>query len=260
MMLREGKYYEGNHTPIISKHTFDKVQNISLNRSRPKLKTLFFPLRGFLTCHNCGCNLTASLKKGHQYYYCTNGKRNCAEHKGYLRENYLYEKVAELLDGLHFSERKIELMYQAAKALQEHQTGYSEQIIQTLQITLDGLKTKESKLLDTFLAEQITKDLYDQKTLELHNERISISKQIKEVKSKAPAFTLEPTKKVFLQASKARKEFLEADDTKKKDIIENLLWNLSIKEKNIVTVKYKSPFEIIAKAPKNASISIMLGD
>lgn len=259
IMVRDGKHYEGKHPQIISKKTFDDAHEAGSIRSRPRIKSLFFPLRGFLTCDNCGCNLTASLKKGHHYYYCTNGKQICTEHKAYMRENYLYGKIADLLDQLHFSERKIELMYQSAKAMVEHESGYSDGILETLESQLDALKTKESKLLDAFLAEQITKELYDQKTLELHNERISLSKQIKEVKTKEPSFTLEPVKNIFLQANKARKEFLNGDDAKKKEIIENLLWNLSIKDKNIVTVKYKSPFEVIAKAPKNAPISTLLG-
>ena len=54
-----------------------------------KQKKLFFALRGYLKCEVCGCLMTATLKKGHQYYYCTNGKGNCEQHKKYLRsENW----------------------------------------------------------------------------------------------------------------------------------------------------------------------------
>ena len=74
IMLRDGKYYNGNHKPIISKSDFDKAQEILADKSRPKSQRLFFPLRGFLKCENCGCALTSSTKKGHDYYYCTNGK------------------------------------------------------------------------------------------------------------------------------------------------------------------------------------------
>ena len=43
------------------------------------------------------------------------------------------------------------------------------------------------------------------------------------------------------------------DDEQKRDTIKNLLWNLTIKDKNIVNIKYKSVFEVIAKRPKNES-------
>jgi DNA invertase Pin-like site-specific DNA recombinase len=117
IMVRDGKYYNGNHKLIISKSDFDKAQELLADRSRPRLKKLFFPLRGFMKCEVCGCALTASLKKGHHYYYCTNRKEKCDEHKTYMREVYLYDKFADILDNIAFSERKIEHMYLSASRL-----------------------------------------------------------------------------------------------------------------------------------------------
>jgi len=258
IMEKGGKYYSGKHTPLIPQETFKTAQDVMHNRLHPKTQKLFFPLRGFLKCDSCGCALTSSLKKGHHYYYCTNGKHECNEHKSYLRENYLYDIVSNIFEDLHFSEQKIELTYRAAKERSEFETGYTSQALDTLQTQLNSLKTKESKLLDTFIAEQITKELYDHKTLELQNERITLTKQIKDFKLKQPAFTLEPTKEIFLRASRARKEFLDANDSKKREIVENLLWNLSIKNKSVASIKLKSPYDVIAKAPKNANISELL--
>jgi DNA invertase Pin-like site-specific DNA recombinase len=261
LMERDGKYYNGNHQPLVSKDIFDQAQDVMHYRIHPKPQHLFFPLRGFLTCETCGCALTASLKKGHQYYYCTNGKQKCDEHKGYMRETYLYEKVSNLFEMLDFSERKIEIMYQAAKEMCEQNDTYAESVLTALHTRLDALKTKETRLLDTFLAEQITKDIYDAKVLEIHNKRVSLNRQIGETEANGTkgASTLEPVKKIFLQGSRAKKDFLKADDFKKREILENLLWNLSIKNKSVASIKFRSPFEILAKAPKDASISMLLG-
>ena len=257
IMVRDGRHYQGNHEPLISKSTFDKAQEAQENRSRPKSKRLFFPLRGFLKCETCGCSLTACLKKGHHYYYCTNGRQNCEEHKTYLRENYLYEKIADIFDNLTFSERKIELMYRASRERIDMDTKYFGEAIETLQNSLEGLKTREKRLLDTFLADQISKELYDEKVLEIQNERVSLNRQIEELQQREPSATLEPTKKVFLQASRAKKEFLEKDENEKKEILENLLWNLSLENGNVAQIKYKSPYDIIAKTPKNADFQTL---
>ena len=259
LMERDGKYYEGNHTPLISRETFEKAQDVMHGRTRPRPQKLFFPLRGFLKCENCGCALTASLKKGHHYYYCTGNREHCNEHKSYMREMYLYEKISEVLDSVAFTERKIELMYQAAKEKVEKDTGYSDHILKSLQTQLEGLRTKESLLLDTFLAEQISKELYDSKVLCFQNERVFLTKQIKEAERNQPSLLLEPTKKVFLEANRAKKEFLEGDDNKKRKVLENLCWNLSLKEKNIHTVSLKSPYDVMRKAPKNGDNSTLLG-
>ena len=258
LMLREGKLYEGKHEPLISKSTYDKILRVADDRSRPRPKRLFFPLRGFLKCESCNCLITASKKKGHDYYYCTNGRKICTEHKSYVRETYLYEAVADILKNLYISDRKIELMYQSAMERSNADNIYTEEALNSLQKELESLRTKESKLLDIFLGEQISKEIYDQRVLELSNNQVVIKKQIKDLENKQPAFTLEPVKNIFKQSSISSKEFLEGDDIKKREIVKNLLWNLTIKDKNIVNIQYKSPFDIIAKMPKNGSILQML--
>jgi site-specific DNA recombinase len=260
VMERDGRFYEGKHAPIISKKLYDDARTVMTGHSRPKPQRLFFPLRGFLKCASCGCALTASLKKGHDYYYCTNGKGKCVQHKSYLRENDVYKMVAEKLDCLAFSEAKIEMMYNAAKEKMEREDGETAQNLKQLNTLLYSLTEKESKLLDAFLAEQIEKDLYDKKTGEIRHERIALKKQIRDIEAGQPAFTLEPTKEVFLQGSRAKKEFLEAGKTKKRTIVEKLLWNLSIENKTVAQTQYKSEYFVLANTPKNASISTLLPD
>ncbi|MBU4536723.1 recombinase family protein, partial [Patescibacteria group bacterium] len=179
LMKRDEKYYEGKHKPLISREQFDKAQEIMNGNSRPRSKKLFFPLRGFIKCKKCDCSFTASIKKGHHYYYCTNGKQICDEHKSYLRENKLYGFISDLFNELDFTERKIELMYKASKEKLESNSEYLSKALDTLKNQFDSLEIKESRLLDTFLSEQINQNLYDKKILELQNEKICLKKQIK---------------------------------------------------------------------------------
>ena len=260
IMEKHGKYYRGNHEPLISKETFERTQDLLNGRTRPRSQKLFFPLRGFLSCDVCGCALTSSLKKGHHYYYCTNGKKVCTEHKSYIQETHLYSLVSEILESLHFDEELVEIMYQSAKEKLNSNGLYYSKATETLEATLIGLKTRESRLLDAFLAGNITKEVYDQKGLETQNERVSIERQLQELKSRNPVSTLEPTKEIFLRASRAKKEFLEANDTKKRSIIENLLWNLSMKNKEVASMSLKSPYDVIFKAPKTGQILELLPD
>ncbi len=262
VMERNGKLYEGNYQPLITKDDFDTAQAIMSGASRPRAKNnaLLFPLRGFMTCGLCGCTITASLKKGHQYYYCTNGKGSCDAHKTYIREITLNDQVAYLFSSLRFSERKIALMYKAAQTHLDHQGGDNQRAIESLEVRLRSLPARESRLLDAFVGEQITQELYDQKALVLKHERIDLTNQLEKAKSSQPVFTLEPTKEVFLQGSRATSEFLEADDVKKRVILENLLGNLSIKNGKIEQIQFKSPYHILANAPKNGSILMLLRD
>jgi site-specific DNA recombinase len=259
LMQRDGKLYAGNHTPLVSKELFDQAQDVLHNRHRPRPKNHFFPLRGFMTCETCGCALTASLKKGHHYYYCTNGKGICTEHKTYLRENTLYPIVASLFEKVTLDEEVIEMMYQAAKEETEQDSSYSESILIPLRNRLNALTARESKLLDAFLDSQISKEAYDGKVLEIQNEKTILSKQISDIELKhANALsTLEPTKNIFLRASRAKKEFLKGDDAKKREVVETLLWNLSIKDQKMAQYEFKSPYCILSKVPKDADFQTM---
>lgn len=253
LMMRGGKLYQGNHEPLVSKELFDQAQDVLHNRNRPRPKTHFFPLRGFMTCEVCGCSLTASLKKGHHYYYCTNSKGNCPEHKTYMREKTLYPIVGSLFEKLNLDEEVIEMMYRSAKEETGYDTAYAESVLTTLRSRLNALSAKESKLLDTFLAEQISGEVYDAKALEIQNEKVLVAKQIKETEEKQAKgiSTLEPTKNLFLRASRARKEFIAGDDFKKREIVETVLWNLSMKEQKMAQYQFKSPYSILAKLPQN---------
>lgn len=256
LMRRYGKLYIGNHTPLVSKELFDMVQQVIHNKNRPRAKTHFFPLRGFLVCDNCGCSLTASLKKGHHYYYCTNSKGVCAEHKTYMRENTLYPIVASLFEKIHIDEELIEILYDSAKEKLDLDEVYMKSVLDTLQKSLDALTARESRLVDTFLDRQVSQDIYDRKILEIQNEKVLVTKQIADMKEKhvMEISTLEPTREIFLRASRSSKQFLLADDTQKREIIENIVWNLSFKNQNMLSYQFKSPYSALSNVPKNADI------
>jgi site-specific DNA recombinase len=261
VMEVSGVLYKGNHKPLITKQMYDDAQALMTgSRSRPKSESHFFPLRGFISCAFCGCTYTASLKKGHHYYYCTNGKGICEAHKAYLRENKLYGKIGDVLASLAFTERKIELTYKAAQWEMEHKGGEALRLITNLERQLQAFPARESRLLDTYVDEQISHELYQQKVAILKHERIELELQFTKLQKEQPVFTLEPVKAIFLEGSRATSEFLEAKNEKKHSILENLLWNLSIENGEVAQVQYKTPFHILAKAPKDGSISTMLGD
>lgn len=254
IMVHDGKYHIGKHEPIISKELFDKAQHVALGFSKPRPKTHFFPLRGFMRCAKCNCLLTATLKKGHQYYYCTNGKQVCSQHKSYMRETYLYPLVANVFEKIRFDKEIVEILYQGAFERLKMNTTYHSEVMDTLHGSLESLKTKESRLLDSYLAEQIPQTLYEEKMRKITNERTALENQIAQTSKNTgnPETTLEPIKNVFLRASRAKEEFLDSSEQGKREIVEILLWNLFIKDKNIVDYQFKSEYQVLANAPKNA--------
>ena len=90
--------------------------------------------------------------------------------------------------------------------------------------------------------------------LEIQNQKVVTQKQISDLKTKQPDFTLERVKEVFLTSNRATENFLNSKDEKMRNVLSSLLWNVLLKDKNIVQVSLKSPYDIISKAPKNCDI------
>ena len=260
-MVRHGKYYQGRHEPEVPQQLFEKVQDALFRRIHSKKQKLDFPLRGYLKCGGCGCAFTASRKKGHDYYYCTNGRGRCEEHRSYMRSESVEAIVATLLDDIRFDEELIEMVYQARKEKGVRDEVYQETSRETLSKKLESLAGRESKLLDVYLAEHITSDAYEAKMKEIHNEREMINSQLRKIGSKTEGglSTLERIKEVFLTANEAKKEFVSATGERKTIVLKRLLWNLEIQDKEIAQSSFKEPYATLKKSPKNGDFSTMLG-
>lgn len=260
VMFKQGKYYQGNHEPLISKDLFDKVNDIMNNGNRSRAKNKFFTFRGFMTCAKCGCLLTADNKKGHDYYYCTNGKRKCDEHKKYLRSEKIESMVAKIFSKLHFDEELIEIAFEAYKEKNKIDADYKNFNLENLNKQLNLIKIKKDKLLDAFLDGAIAKDVLEAKNVVLDNEQVSLKAQIKnlEARTSLSENTFEPVKKVFLNANLAEKTFLASNILEKRKILENLLSNLGIANNEIANFKLKMPYQILIEAPLKRDLSRML--
>lgn len=215
-----GKRYLGNHEAIISKRLFEKAEQVRQKVMRPKAKRLHFMYRGVLQCEKCGCMMTATEKKQkHTYYYCTNGKKKCDEHKSYLKEDYVSEEMTKIFEELKFDEEFIEKCYLAKKEKLGQDDDYYENIKKDLEERLKAVKKRKNALLDLFIDGDIEKSIYDEKLKNLENEKVEIMSGRKEIDSKIGEqgeITLERTKELFMYPVYWSKCFLEYKDEKKR--------------------------------------------
>lgn len=259
VMLHGGKYYQGSHAPLISKELFGRVQEMMDGKRHGRQQKRFFHLRGFLVCASCGCAITASKHKGHDYYACTNGKKICDQHHNYLRAETLDEMIAEALTKLQLDEKLVLVAYEAARQKSANDTGYTDSILQTLQNRLIQIETAQSKLADSFAAEITPEEIYAPKMRALANEAVAVKAEIKNVQTKTneERSTLEPTKNAFFKGISARNDYLDADPEEKRELLQELLRNLSIKDKIVQDFRFKPTYEAIAKEPKPTDFLMM---
>lgn len=261
LMERDGKVYEGKHSALISRDIFDKAQDILHGRLHSRKRSHFYSARGFLICGTCGCIITAETQKGFSYYHCTNGKGICDQKKNFMRSEFIDNMLSNIFKELKIEPELIELSFEAYKAQNQSKLAYTACSTSNLKNELSGLPSKESMLTDSYTSQVLRKDLYEEKMREIANRRVELEKQIKEIENGAvPEVTIEQIKNVFLDANKAAKSYLHVSDEAKRRMLEKLLSNAIITNKTVAKYSFKSPYQLVAKIPKNATISQMLRD
>jgi len=251
IMEKDGEKYLGKYEPIISKELFDNVQGVINKKAHVKHQVIPFSFRGILKCAKCGCQLTASKKKGRLvYYYCTNGKGGCEEHKAYLKEEDLSKELSGVFDDLLFDEELIEVVYQAKLEERGKSLSYFDESINSLKSRLKTLEERKNALLDGYLDKTITQADYEAKNKVINSEAVDIKKSLEELEAKKKGQdkdTLEQIKNVFLEPKRMKKDFKSITPEKQRDMLISLLWNANIANKKIANISFKPLYNELSK-------------
>jgi len=103
-----GNWYQGKHTPIITKELFDRVQTSISEHIIPKTESKEFTFTKLIKCGYCGSGITAyekfkKLKDGganrHVYYFCTKAKNIDCKNPP-INEPSLINELIELMDKI----------------------------------------------------------------------------------------------------------------------------------------------------------------
>ena len=103
---KSGRWFQGKHTPLITKELFDAVQKQLHLQIKSQGKNKEFAFTRLLSCGVCGSGVTAqekykTLKDGsvskYIYYGCTRARDiNCKE--GYIEEKVLIDQLTGIID------------------------------------------------------------------------------------------------------------------------------------------------------------------
>ena len=263
VMESNGKYYQGNHKALVSQNVFEQCQIISGNKSRPRAKTKGFTLSGFITCEKCGCAITAELKKHkYIYYHCTNGKGICDQKSYNTNEKDLHQSIAKDMEKLSISSKMVDIIYKAKLEELEQTDSYHNHTLDTTRKALNSLSQNKSRLIDTFTAGDIDEDLYREKLTSLDNKKVNLEKQIQEIEQNNPdpIATIELVYSRFKQGYTMSKRYTEASAEEKRIILSEVLSNSTLLYRNMANIQYKSPYDVLARTPVNASFSQLLPD
>ena len=161
--------YSHKYPRLISRELFDRCQDIRSQRTnnRNKVVSKDFIFKGMLKCANCGCSMSAETKlklsgKSYTYYSCTNAKKICK--KVYVTEKDLLKPVYDVLGrfGTISEQVQTDLVSELRKTT-EAEIEFHKAQLNRIRNEYDELKKKDDRLLEAFLDQSITKDVYDKK-------------------------------------------------------------------------------------------------
>ena len=263
-----GDIWKGNHTPIISKNLFDKVQEVLDIRGRgQKAKKDPQALCGLLHCGNCGCFITAEVLTKHQkngnvhryvYYHCTGKRGKCLE--PYIREEILANQLSNILS--HYTlppEWARELNLMADKDEKEAQS-VAALSVQELRAKVADIDGGVSRLTDLYIEQDIDRDAYLLRKRALMSDRKTAEEQVARLERNAIGW-LQPMREWINDAS-LLEEIQKNDDLPSKKLSLQKIFgsNLTLKSREARGIP-KNQWLSLANAKENSeklSLSTLL--
>lgn len=241
-MLSNGKPYSHKYEPIISRYTFDQVSKVRESKKKTPFKSVSYPFifKGLATCANCGCRITAELKKGiHIYYSCTNSKNICK--RVYNSENDLLEPVYEVLNGIQLSDTQIKEITDAIRSTSESKNKYHSQAINALRSQYDVLQGQSERMLTLFIDGSITKPVYDKRLKEVKEKQRDIELQLEDHTNADENYSLSATQLLSL-AQRAVEIFKRSETEEKRQLLNFVFQNFQLKNKKLL-FELRNPFK-----------------
>jgi len=241
----KGETYQGSHEPLISKKLFDICQKVMENRGHiitRKAKTTF-PFRGFLTCGECGCMITAETQKGHNYYRCTKKKNPCSQK--YVREEVLTEQVKNFLQKVFLSSQDTDKVLCELNKDEQKAKVENKDILQNLKSELSETETKLDKLLSAYLDEVISEEEYLAQKQKMLDQRVELKEKIREIENGSVSW-LEPARAWVKSLNQAENLIKSGDKAEMTTFLKQIGSNHILFDKSF-SFSPKKPFQILAE-------------
>ena len=243
--------YEGKHQPVISKKIFDTVQNILKQKGRPHHKTKNEPQAfcGLLKCGICGMGITGEYKVKRQkngnihdyiYYHCTRKNKAIKCSEPFIRQESLDEQVSFLLQKFSLSEDWAKQLLAMLEKDKSDNAQSSAAFVQETRNTIETIKTKLQRLLDSYLEQDIERETYLEKKAKFMGEKKSLEEKIIHFEQKRTGW-LEPMKDWIKEAENLPKIARENNLFAKKVIAKKVFGsNLRLAARKVVLVELKN--------------------
>ncbi len=246
-----GELFEGTFEPLITKKLFDDVQESLQRRSRPKVKVWEHTYNGLITCGDCGCQITTTVKTKYfkrtnrtvvyTYHHCTHRRGVCKQQAitGKRLERLLLENMAKI----KIDEESWRLGIELFKAKYQEEMEKFSKRGRYLQNQLDTIQTRLKYLVRMRADQELTKEEFLEQKSELLNEKKEVKEKRADNEYSADTW-LELCTKYLDNAFSAKERIEHGTRQEKRDLILDLGQNLILKDGKL-DFRLKQPYDVL---------------
>ena len=220
VMVYKGERFEASHPPLVSKKLYDSVQAVIAQKTRVIRKTVDrFSFTGLMKCGECGASITAELKKGHVYYRCTKKITACTQR--YLREEALLEQINNSILKVFINNDIKDKIISRFEELSKEEGKASSLASRQAADKLKEFDEKIERLIDLYIAKEISQEEYQHKKAKLLNEKKDLQERLGEIEKSSGGW-LEPAKDFVTTCNKAGSVAWQENPSAKRDFLKIL--------------------------------------
>ena len=246
-----GELFEGIYEPIISKRRYDVVQEALQKRSKPKVKVWKSTFNGLITCGDCGCQITTTIKVksykrtdrtvAYTYHHCTHRKGACKQEAitGKKLEQMLVENIARI----NIDEESWKLGIELFKAKHSEEMEKYSKRSKFLQNKYNLIRQQISALVRMRADMELTKEEFLEQKEELLKEKKDIKERIEDNDYSVDTW-LELCTKYLDNAFSAKETMENGSPEEKRNFILDLGENLKLKDGKL-EFSFKQPYDIL---------------
>jgi hypothetical protein len=242
---KTGQVFQGNHEPLITKYTFDRVQDILEGRFNTRTIRHEFLFRRLITCKCCGYSLIGETKKGHVYYRCH--KKDCPT--TCIREEAVQSILMERLRTLEFTRAEKEYLTAAIQELKARWITDRELCLKNLIVRHEQLTERLTRLTDAYLDGTIDRELFEERKAAVLFERQAITGSIDGIERNERSIP-DLLENFLERAGSAYSLYKTAQTEEKRRMLKIVTSNLTVEQKN-VDFTFRNPFGVIANREKS---------
>lgn len=258
--LHNGEMFEGNYDPIITKVLYDQVQGALQDRSKPKVKVWEHTYNGLITCGDCGCQITTTVKEKwykrtnrtaiYTYHQCTHRRGHCKQEAVTGKE--LEQLLAKNIVQISIDEEAWELGMDLFRAKHEEESGKLNKKLRYLQNQFTSVRDQIKELVKMRSRKELTQEEFMDQKADLLQEKKDLEEKIKDNDYSADNW-LELCTKYLNNAFQAREVMQKGTLKEKKDLILDVGQNLILRDGKL-QFSFKQPYDVLLKPEYRTSM------